>query len=331
LKAEGIGYSLGTLTTAREMLLAGRLADHNTNTHSIWVPESWGREAFSSLGALTQVTNRVKLGTSIASIFSRSPATIAMSAATVDILSNQRMIIGLGVGTPILAEHWHGSKFEYPLERMGEYVECIRLILTGHVVNYKGTFCTLKNFKLSFKPNRSNIPIFIAAVNAKMIMLSTLVADGVLLFLRPEHELRRTVSFLRSNQQDRNFEISCVFITAISDKNPESGRERAAKTIAFYTSVGHYYNRFLADNGFRDEVQDIKTEYQTNGLNAAAKMVPDKMLRSLAIYGSQENAIKSLRKFISTGISLPILQINPVEDDAEGSIRDIITTFNKND
>ncbi|MDW0314518.1 MAG: LLM class flavin-dependent oxidoreductase, partial [Nitrososphaeraceae archaeon] len=194
MKAERIGYSLGTLTTASEMLMAGRLADYNSNTHSIWVPESWGREAFSSLGALTQVTNRVKLGTSIASIFSRSPATIAMSAATVDILSNQRMIIGLGVGTPILAENWHGLKFEYPVERMSEYVECIRLILTGDVVNYKGTFCTLKNFKLSFKPNRSKIPIFIAAVNAKMIMLSTMVADGVLLYLRPEHELRRIVS-----------------------------------------------------------------------------------------------------------------------------------------
>ena len=159
---------------------------------------------------------------------------------------------------------------------MSEYVECIRLILTGDLVNYKGTFCTLKNFKLSFKPNRSKIPIFIAAVNAKMIMLSTMVADGVLLYLRPEHELRRIVSVLRSNQQDRNFEIGCVFITAISDKNPEKGRERAAKTIAFYTSVGHYYNRFLAENGFRNEVEDIKTEYQTNGLNAAAKWCPIK-------------------------------------------------------
>jgi alkanesulfonate monooxygenase SsuD/methylene tetrahydromethanopterin reductase-like flavin-dependent oxidoreductase (luciferase family) len=77
-----IGYSLGTLTTPEEMLWAGKEAENNYNTHSIWVPESWGREAFSSLGALTQITSRVKLGTSIVSIFSRSPSTIAMSAAT---------------------------------------------------------------------------------------------------------------------------------------------------------------------------------------------------------------------------------------------------------
>ena len=89
MKIERIGYSLGTLLSLEEMLIAGRLADYNYNTHSIWVPESWGREAFSSLGALTQVTNRVKLGTSIVSIFSDPPATIAMSAATVDILSNK--------------------------------------------------------------------------------------------------------------------------------------------------------------------------------------------------------------------------------------------------
>jgi len=325
-----IGYSLGTLTTSEEMLWAGKEAENNYSTHSIWVPESWGREAFSSLGALTQITSRVKLGTSIVSIFSRSPSTIAMSAATVDMLSNERMLIGLGASTSVLSKNWHGLNFENPVERMSEYVECIRLILTGDLVNYEGNICKIKNFKLAFKPKRQNIPIFLAAVNPKMILLSTSVADGILLYLRPEHELRRVVSTIRSRRRQTDFEIACIFITSVSDRDPEKGRDRVAKTLAFYVAVGYYYNKFLAENGFRNEVRDITSEYNANGLNAASKLVTDKMLNSLAIYGGREDCIKALNKFMSTGISLPIIQINPLHDDSEGSIREILTTFNGN-
>jgi|RhiMethySRZTD1v2_1073278.scaffolds.fasta_scaffold00036_74 5,10-methylenetetrahydromethanopterin reductase len=324
-----VGYSLGTLLSPREMLLAGKEANNNHNTHSIWVPESWGREAFSSLGALSQVTDRVKLGTSIVSIYSRSASTIAMSAATVDILSNRRMMIGLGASTPVLAENWHGLKFENPVRRMKEYIECIRLILKGELVNYNGNFCKIKNFKLAFRPKRRKIPIFLAAVNQKMILLSASIGDGLVLYLRPEHEIRNVVSTIRSMRPHRDFEIACVFITAVSDKNPEKGRDRAAKTVAFYVAVGRYYNKFLAENGFRNEVRNITDEYNSRGLNAASKLVTDKMLRSLAIYGSREDCIKALKKFMSTGISLPIIQINPLEG-IEGSFRETLTIFNGN-
>jgi alkanesulfonate monooxygenase SsuD/methylene tetrahydromethanopterin reductase-like flavin-dependent oxidoreductase (luciferase family) len=329
MKIERIGYSLGTLLSPEEVLIAGKEANNNYNTHSIWVPESWGREAFSSLGALSQVTDRVKLGTSIVSIYSRSASTIAMSAATVDTLSNRRMMIGLGVSTPVLAENWHGLKFGNPVERMKEYIECIRLILTGDLVNYCGNICKIRNFKLAFKPKRRSIPIFLAAVNQKMILLSASIGDGIVLYLRPEHELRKVVSTIRAMRPQTDFEIACVFITAVSDKYPEKGRDRAAKTVAFYVAVGRYYNKFLAENGFRNEVQDITNEYNSSGLNAASKLVTDRMLSSLAIYGSREDCIKAIKKFMSTGISLPIIQINPLEND-KGSFREALTVFNGN-
>jgi 5,10-methylenetetrahydromethanopterin reductase len=325
-----IGYSLGTLLSPEEMLLAGKEANNNYNTDSIWVPESWGREAFSSLGALSQVTDRVKLGTSIVSIYSRSASTIAMSAATVDLLSNRRMVIGLGVSTPILAENWHGLRFESPVKRMKEYIECIRLILTGDLVNYNGNFCKIRNFRLAFRPKRHKIPVFLAAVNQRMILLSASIGDGLVLYLRPEHEIRKVVSTIRSIRPQRDFEIACVFITCVSDKYPEKGRDRAAKTVAFYVAVGRYYNKFLAENGFRDEVRNITDEYNSRGLNAASKLVTDKMLSSLAIYGSREDCIKAIKRFMATGISLPIIQINPLEN-IEGSFRETLTLLNGND
>ncbi len=323
-----IAYNLGTLLSMNDVLLCSKLADLKSNVDSVWIPESWGREAFASLGALSQITEHVKLGTSIISIYARTPATVAMAATTLDFLSKNRSIIGLGVSTPTIVENWHGLKFQQPLARMREYLECLKLMMKAEEVNYNGKFFRVKNFKLLYKPQRQNIPIFIAAVNNKMISLASELADGILLYLRPIDELRETVSLIKSttDRYSKEFEIACVFIGAISNKHPQKARERAAKTLAFYISVGQYYNNFLSQTRFVDETNNITATYRSDGLDAAAKMVPDKMLDSLTISGTAEDCIKSLQRFLSCGITLPIIQINPVSD-AESSIRTMLSTF----
>ena len=325
-----IGYNLGSLLSVQEVLRFAKLADNKPNVDSLWVPESWGREAFVSLGALSQVTTKVKLGTSILSIYARSPATTAMGATTLDMLSKNGIIIGLGASTPILVENWHGLKFQKPIARMREYVECLTQMIKGENVNYSGNYFKVKNFKLLYKPKRERIPIFIAAVNKNMISLACDLADGILLYLRPIEELKKTVSQIiansSKNSSNKSFETACVIICSVSNKEPEKARERAAKTLAFYVAVGEYYNRFLSSNGFRTEVEQISSEYRQAGLNRASKFVSEKMLDSITVCGNSEECIKSLDKFISAGISLPIIQINPIGD-AESSFKEMLTTF----
>jgi 5,10-methylenetetrahydromethanopterin reductase len=328
MKIDKIAYNPGTLLSMEEVLLFAKLADDRKNVESLWVPESWGREAFASLGALSQITKKVNLGTSIVGVYTRTPAAIAMAATTLDVLSNNRTILGLGVSTPSLVEDWHGTKFERPICRMREYIECLRLMMKGEKVYYSGTFFNVKNFKLSYKPKRQKIPIFVAAVNKHMISLACDLADGILLYLRPMEELRKTVSLIKSRtrKKHKDFEIASVFIGAVSNKEPEKARERAAKTLAFYIAVGKYYNRFLSDNGFQNDVEQITSEYHRNGLDLASKFVSDKMLNSLTVSGNSEQCIRSLGKFLSVGISLPIIQVNPVGN-TESSIREMLSTF----
>jgi 5,10-methylenetetrahydromethanopterin reductase len=328
MKIDKIAYNPGTLLSMEEVLLFAKLADDRKNVDSLWVPESWGREAFASLGALSQITKKVNLGTSIVGVYTRTPAAIAMAATTLDVLSNNRTILGLGVSTPSLVEDWHGTKFERPICRMREYIECLRLMMKGEKVYYSGTFFNVKNFKLSYKPKRQKIPIFVAAVNKHMISLACDLADGVLLYLRPIEELRKTVSLIKSRtrKKHKDFEIASVFIGAVSNKEPEKARERAAKTLAFYIAVGKYYNRFLSDNGFQIDVEQITSEYHRNGLDIASKFVSDKMLNSVTVSGNSEQCIRSLGKFLSAGISLPIIQVNPVGN-TESSIREMLSTF----
>ena len=323
---EKIGVSLGPLLSMDDLLRCAKMADQQQNIDSLWIPESWGRESFSSLGAISQITKNVRLGTSIIGIYSRTPAITAMAATTLDMLSANRTVIGLGVSTPAIVENWHGVHFDMPARRMKEYVELVRLMTQGEKVNYSGKFFKIKNFKMLHQPQRKHIPIFMAAVNKKMISIASDLADGILLYLRPFEELNKIAYELKQATKGKAFEIACSFICAVSNKEPQKARDRAAVTLAFYVAVGKYYSNFLAENGFKAEVQEIIEEYKKSGAETAAKFVSDKMLSSLAICGSSEDCRESLSKFVSTGITLPILQFNPVGD-SERSFREMLSTF----
>lgn len=326
MRVQKLGYSLGPLLSMREILLCAKMADQQENVDSLWVPESWGRESFATLGAISQVTRKVSLGTSIINIYSRTPAIVAMAATTLDMLSDNRTIIGLGASTAAIVENWHGLKFNRPASRMKEYVECLRLMTRGEKVRYNGEFFQINNFKILHQPQRANIPIFMAAVNKKMVSMASKLADGILLYLRPLEELKRTTTELKQATKGKSFEIACSFICAMSNKEPEKARARAATTLAFYIAVGEYYSKFLADNGFKIEVEEITAEYRKAGADNAAKYVSDRMLSSLVICGSSEECRESLSKFLSTGITLPIIQFNPIGD-SESSFKEMLSAF----
>jgi 5,10-methylenetetrahydromethanopterin reductase len=326
MSVQKLGYSLGPLLSMREIILCAKMADQQENVDSLWVPESWGRESFATLGAISQVTRKVSLGTSIINIYSRTPAIVAMAATTLDMLSDNRTIIGLGASTAAIVENWHGLKFNRPASRMKEYIECLRLMTRGEKVKYNGEFFQINNFKILHQPQRANIPIFMAAVNKKMVSMASKLADGILLYLRPLEELKKTAIELKQATKGKSFEIACSFICAISNKEPEKARARAATTLAFYIAVGKYYSKFLAENGFKIEVEEITAEYRKAGADSAAKYVSDRMLSSLVICGSSEECRESLSKFLSTGITLPIIQFNPIGD-SESSFKEMLSAF----
>jgi alkanesulfonate monooxygenase SsuD/methylene tetrahydromethanopterin reductase-like flavin-dependent oxidoreductase (luciferase family) len=249
-----------------------------------------------------------------------------MAATTLDLLSKNRTTLGLGASTAAIVENWHGLKFEKPLLRMREYIDCLRQMIKGDRVRYSGQYLKVKDFKLLHKPQREKIPLFVAAVNKNMISLASDMADGILLYLRPIEELRNTISQIKANTRNKSFEIACVLIGAVSNKQPEKARERAAKTLAFYTAVGKYYNSFLSDNGFGEEVEEITSEYWRNGPDEASKFVSEKMLDSLTISGNSDQCVKSLGRFVSAGVALPIIQVNPVGN-PETSIKEMLATF----
>ena len=307
-----ISCSLGSLLSVDEVLKCSE-GISKTNIDALWVPETWGMENFSMLSAISSKTTTQKIGSSIINIYSRSPSVIAMGAATVDTLSNGRFILGLGTSSLPIVETFHGYKFERPLQRMREYVEIIRLVLSGKQINYEGEIFNLKNFRLLIKPKRKNIPIYLAAVNQKMVELTWDVGDGVIFYLRPINEMKKTITKMQSKKK---IDVTCQLITCVSN-DADIAIERAKKTIAFYISVGKIYREFLAKNGLHTETSNIFNEFKESGLKSNHELVSDSMLQSLAVSGTSEECKKQVEKFVNTGIDQPIFQFNPVGDTIE--------------
>ena len=302
-----IACSLGSLLSVEQVIECTKMISE-TKIDSIWIPETWGMENFSMLGAVSSETKTQKIGSSIINIYSRSPSTISMGAATTDILSNGRLILGLGTSSVPIVEDFHGEKFETPVQRMREYVEIIRLSLSKKQINYSGKIFNLKNFTLLIEPKRQSIPIYLAAINQKMVNLTWELGDGVIFYLRPLDEMKKTISKMQS---ERKIDVACQIITCISN-NSEEAIQRAKKTLAFYISVGKVYREFLAKNGFENEIDNIFEEFKKSGLKSNHELIPDSMLNSLCISGSPEEAKVQLEKFRDTGIDLPIIQFNPI-------------------
>ncbi len=318
-----LAYSLGSLLTINQILdCSTHLSKYDPD--SIWIPETWGMENFSMLSMVSQKATSPKIGSSIINIYSRSPALIAMGAATVDTISNSRLILGLGTSSTKIVEDFHGYQFENPISRMREYVKIIRLILSRKQVTYNGNFFKLKNFSLLIKPPRDSIPIYLAAVNEKMVQLSWEIADGVIFYLRSISELKKTIQKM---QEKKEIDVACQIITCVSHDS-QKAIDCAKQTLAFYISIGKIYREFLAKNGFQKETEEIFQEFKSTGFKVIHELVPDSMLNSLTICGTPEECLKKFKKFADTGLTLPIIQFNPI-DNVNESFALLTSTFSE--
>src|SRR5438132_5032298 len=132
---------------------------------SVWMPEAYGTDAVSILGALAARTQRIRLGTGIVNVFSRTPALLGQTAATLDLISGGRFILGLGTSGHQVVSGWHGMRFDRPLQRMRETVEIVRRVLRQERLRFEGEIFRLdKGLKLLARPVRETVPIYLATL-----------------------------------------------------------------------------------------------------------------------------------------------------------------------
>src|SRR3954453_12246699 len=188
-----IGY-WGLGLTAADQLAIVQEAER-VGYDSVWTAEAYGSDAATILAWIAGQTSRIKIGSAIFQMPGRSATMTAMTAATLDQLSDGRMLLGLGPSGPQVSEGWHGVRFGRQLQRTREYIEVVRMALGRERVEYHGETIELplpdgpgKALKLTIAPVQDQMPVYLAAIGPKNTALAGEVADGWMpTLLSPEH------------------------------------------------------------------------------------------------------------------------------------------------
>ncbi len=285
---------------------------------SIWLGESWGYELFTSMADLVRVTKRIKIGAGIANIYSRSPAVLASTAATLDERSGGRIILGLGPSGANVIEHWHGVPFQKPVRRTREYVEIIKMILRREKLVYHGEFFNLeRGFKLRFTPPRADLPIYIAAMGPKNVVQTGEIADGVLPVYWPGNKWQEMRAELDegariAGRPPHSAAIAPYVTSVILDENANeqdraAARLYAAGPLAFYIGkMGVYYAQMLTRHGYGDAVAIVQEAWNHRDRNPA-EAVPQALLDVTTIIGTPTEVVAKLDQWADSGVDEPLL------------------------
>jgi probable F420-dependent oxidoreductase len=278
---------------------------------SAWVAEGHGGDQFAILAACAVATRRIRLGTSISSVFVRSAPTIGMAAVTVDQLADGRFILGLGSSHRVQVEPEHGIPFVRPTARLRDTIAIVRALVRDGVVSYRGETITIERFDLWFPPQRPHIAIYVAALFPTMLEIAGELAEGVLLTWPTPRTIARAVEHVaigarRAGRAATAVDVASLIPCAVAD-TAAAARDALRPAVGLYAGFFPRYHRLLAEAGFADAVRAIKEAFDRGGREAAATKVPDELIDAVALAGTPQTCRERLEGYRRAGLSLPIV------------------------
>ena len=313
----------GAIQTAQE---ADRLG-----FHSGWTAEAYGTDAVTPLTWLMAHTERMSWGTAIMQMPARSPAMTAMTAATLDLMSGGRFLLGIGASGPQVAEGWHGEAYGKPLGKTREYVEIIRDVLAREAplehhgahydIPYAGDDATGlgKPLKIIVHPRRADLPIYIAAIGPKNVELAAEVADGWLPIFFSPTRLTETygaavdAGFAKAGNGKSldTFDIAPT-VTVLLGDDVDALRGLVKPMVALYVGgMGargkNFYNDLACRYGYEAAAKEIQDLYLDGKKAEAIAAVPDELVDEVTLLGPKERIADSLGAWKESGIGTMIL------------------------
>ncbi|HTY56157.1 MAG TPA: LLM class F420-dependent oxidoreductase [Candidatus Binataceae bacterium] len=285
----------------------------------LWSMESFGNDAFSPLAAAAAVTERLRLGTAIVPVFTRPPALTAMSSATVQQISNGRLILGLGISTPVIVDQWMGVPFKKPVTLMRETVEALRAIFAKNRVVMNGKTIRINGFRLDFELETPP-PIFIGAQGPKMLRLAGEIGDGMITnFITPEtlpSMLEHVKQGALAAGKDPSKQDVVVRIVTVVDEDIDQTRTELRRYLTAYVTVPQY-NQFFRGIGFEHEAAEAIAAWNAGDRKKALECVSDKMVESILVFGSADQCRKRLEAYDAAGVKTVTLWLSSFARDPE--------------
>ena len=309
---------------------------------SVWLPEFWAHDALTPLGALAHATGTIKLGTAIVQLGTRTPAMLAMSAMTLQELSNGRFVLGIGVSGPQVVEGWHGVRFSKPIARTRETIEIIRMVTRGERLDFPGQAYRIplpggEGVALRSAARPVEVPIYVASLGPANLRLTGAMADGWIgnsflcessgVFL--DEIAAGAASTGRSIEDlDLTVAVSCE----LTDDVDEAGRRHAEGYAFTFGAMGssatNFYNQAFERQGFGHAVSEVQRLWLAGDRDAARSAVPTEIGLRTNLIGPPDEILSRLHEYRDCGITT--LRVNPMGDtlDAQvsglGSLLDLV-------
>ena len=284
---------------------------------SVWSAEAWGHDAVTPLAYLAGKTSRVRLGTGIIQVGTRTPALVAMTAMSMQAISGGRFILGFGTSGPQVIEGWHGVPFRQPVGRMRELIECVRIASRGERLIYQGKHYTLplptpegKALRTSARPQE--VPIYLATLGPSSLEMTGELANGwVGTSFSPEHAAavipHIEAGAKRAGRSLIDIDLQAGGAVAFGDDLDRliaPRRSGMAFTLGAMGSRQHnFYNAAWQRQGFLEAAKTVQSLWLEGKREDAAMMVPDEMVIGANLLGTEAMVLERVRTYQRAGIT----------------------------
>jgi len=299
--------------------------------HSAWTAEAYGSDCITPLTWLAAHTEKINVGSAIMQMPARSPAMTAMTAATLDLMTGGRFLLGLGLSGPQVVEGWHGQAYGKPLAKTREYVDIVRTILARQAplehhgehydIPYSGDDATGlgKPLKIIVHPRRADIPVYLAAIGPKNVELAAEIADGWLpIFFSPyrfkdAYGAALDAGFAKADGGKGldSFDVAPTVMVMLGD-DVDALRSFAKPMVALYVGgMGargkNFYNDLACRYGFEAAAKEIQDLYLDGKKQEATAAVPDELIDEVTLVGPKERIADRLDAWRDSGITTMVV------------------------
>jgi probable F420-dependent oxidoreductase len=281
-----------------------------------WSLEADGVDCFAPLAVIGTATS-MRLGTAIANVFTRGPATLAMCAAGVAEVAPGRFCLGIGSGSQPIVESWNGGVFSRPATRVRETAQFLRRALTGERVVFRGETFSVDGFRLS-RPPAQPIPVYVAALRPGMLRVAGEVGDGVIVNWLSAEDVPKSIAVCREAARKAGRDPAALEITArllinVDPPSPES--ELAVRRhVTAYLNVP-VYRAFQEWLGRGEALGPMWSAWQSGDRKAAVAAVPEVVMNDLIIRGSMDAIRAHVQRYLDAGIDTAFFALSTLESD----------------
>ena len=308
----------GPLHTHREQL--GELVELGYT--DIWSAESDGADAFTPLALAAAWEPRLRLGTAIVPAYTRAPACMAQSLASLADAAPGRFAIGIGSSSNVIVERWNGVPFEEPYRKVRDVVRFLRDAFEGDKVTRAYDTFEINGFRLGVRPEQQP-PILVAALREGMLRLAGREADGAIINWLSADDVR-TVTGVVNDAADGDEREIVARIFCCPSENTETVRQAAKFAIAAYLNVPVYaaFHRWL---GRTDQLQGMWEAWSAGDRKAALAEIPDEVVDELVVHGSPAACRAQIDAYFDNGVTTSSLAILPLDPELDywQAVRDL--------